>query len=570
MMKKVCLIVLGGIIVFAFLLCMPIVEAQGTILDGEAPEKRLSESSLSDDSQVMADPSIDESQQSEDSRFKEEKNLELEDEVRKDDSDEEGFVSQDTGIWGNVPWKWEEETATLTLQGGSAGTVATAPWKAYPAVQKIIVEDKVMLQANAANLFSNLTSLTQVDALSFDTSQVTVMDFLFANCTSLSVLNLNGWDTRNVRTVNRTFHNMTDLVELDLSSWNTTNLASVSTNSWFIFEARNLRTIHLGENTTFLHMGSSSPRFPSEVPSNEYTGNWVHTKDQFGNQVEERVVAPRSSLLSAFYDGSQPGTYVLEKWQTITINPIDQKGNFLTEKQTIRGGYLEDYSIIPPSVLGWHFDYSDWPLQGRFTGETTEVNLFYRLNETSILDPINPEVEITPELMPELPKETQSFRIDFVPTILFGTQKITIHEQEYYAGALKINGSNEERPNFVQVSNFDRTITSWTLSVRQESQFQTSEGDLLLGASLSFKNAELISIHDQKVPTDYPTQVELFPEETSLLFKTIAEEGAGTWIYRFGDSKTMSESIQLTVPGNTMPNSKEYNTTIIWTISAIP
>ncbi|MBV6372944.1 hypothetical protein A5885_001622 [Enterococcus sp. 8E11_MSG4843] len=569
-MKKVCLIVLGGIIVFAFLLCMPIVEAQGTILDGEAPEKRLSESSLSDDSQVMADPAIDESQQSEDSRFKEEKNLELEDEVRKDDSEDERFVSQDTGIWGNVSWEWEEETVTLTLQGGNAGTVAAAPWKTYSSVQKIIVQDRITLQSNAANLFSNLTSLTYVDALSFDTSQVTTMDFLFANCTSLSVLNLNGWDTRNVRTVNRTFHNMTELVELDLSSWNTTNLASVSSNSWFIFEARNLRTIHLGENTTFLHMGSSSPRFPSEVPSNEYTGNWVHTKDQFGNQVGERVVAPRSSLLSAFYDGSQPGTYVLEKWQTITINPIDQKGNFLTEKQTIRGGYLEDYSIIPPSVLGWHFDYSDWSLQERFTGETTEVNLFYRLNETSILDPINPEVEITPELMPELPKETQRFRIDFVPFILFGTQNITTHEQEYYAGTLKINGSNEERPNFVQVSNFDRTITSWTLSVRQESQFQTSEGDLLLGASLSFKNAELISIHDQKVPTDYPTQVELVPEETSLLFKTIAEEGAGTWIYRFGDSKTMSESIKLTVPGSTMPNSKEYNTTIIWTINAIP
>lgn len=550
-MKKDCLIVLSGVIVFALLLCIPIVEAKDTMFDEPAPEKTLSAPSLSDDSRVMADPAIA-------------------DEIRKDDPEEKEVVPQDTGIWGNVPWEWNEEMATLTLQGGNAGTVAAAPWKTYSSVQKIIVQERITLQSNAANLFSNLASVSYIDTLSFDTSQVTTMDFLFANCPALSVLDLNGWDTRNVRTVNRTFHNMTELVELDLSSWNTTNLSTVSSNSWFVFEARNLKTIHLGENTTFLHMGTGSPRFPSGAPSNEYTGNWVHTKDQFGNQVEERVVAPRSSLLSTFYDGSQPGTYVLEKWQTITINPIDQKGNFLTEKQTIRGGYLEDYSIIPPSVLGWHFDYSDWPLQGRFIGEITEANLFYLLNETSILDPINPEVEITPDLMPELPKETQSFRIDFVPTILFGTQKITIHEQEYYAGALKINGSNEERPNFVQVSNFDRTITSWTLSVRQESQFQTREGDLLLGASLSFNHAELISIHDQKVPTEYPTQVALVPEETSLLFKTIAEEGAGTWIYRFGDSKTMSESIKLTVPGSTMPNSKEYNTTIIWTINAIP
>nr|WP_216682922.1 BspA family leucine-rich repeat surface protein [Enterococcus innesii] len=219
-----------------------------------------------------------------------------------------------TGTWGSVSWEWNSETSTITLQGGNAGTVAAAPWKTYTNVQSIVVEDTVVLQANAANLFQNLKSLTYIDTLSFDTSQVTTLDFLFADSDSLEVLNLNGWNTSNVTSINRTFHNMTSLVELDISSWNMTNVRNSSANSWFIFEARNLRTIHLGVNTTFLHMGSSSrPVFQSGAPSAEYTGNWLYLKDQNGNDPEERVVTARRTLLNTFYDGSKPGTYVLEK-----------------------------------------------------------------------------------------------------------------------------------------------------------------------------------------------------------------------------------------------------------------
>ncbi len=226
-----------------------------------------------------------------------------------------------TGTWGSVSWEWNSETSTITLQGGNAGTVAAAPWKTYTNVQSIVVEDTVVLQANAANLFQNLKSLTYIDTLSFDTSQVTTLDFLFADSDSLEVLNLNGWNTSNVTSINRTFHNMTSLVELDISSWNMTNVRNSSANSWFIFEARNLRTIHLGVNTTFLHMGSSSrPVFQSGAPSAEYTGNWLYLKDQNGNDPEERVVTARRTLLNTFYDGSKPGTYVLEKKSFSTSN----------------------------------------------------------------------------------------------------------------------------------------------------------------------------------------------------------------------------------------------------------
>ncbi|MCU6167538.1 WxL domain-containing protein, partial [Enterobacter roggenkampii] len=163
----------------------------------------------------------------------------------------------------------------------------------------------------------------------------------------------------------------------------------------------------------------------------------------------------------------------MEKWRTIEISPIDNTGNLVGAKQTIRGGYFEDYEISPPSILGWTFDHSDEALIGRFTTEQAEVNLVYRLNDATILDPLNPEEEITPEQMPELPETLESFRIDYAPALSFGTQKISNKKEEYYAEALRVDGSIDARPNFVQISNFDRSTTSWSLSIRQESQFHT-------------------------------------------------------------------------------------------------
>lgn len=192
------------------------------------------------------------------------------------------------------------------------------------------------------------------------------------------------------------------------------------------------------------------------------------------------------------------------------------------------------------------------------------------MNTPTILDPIDPEEEIRPEEVPELSKALESFRIDFVPAFSFGRQNISTQDKVYTADALKIEETNKQRPNFVQISNFDREISSWNLSVRQEKQFQTSEGDLLLGASLRFVNTELISIHNQVPPADYPREVELIPGETSQLFKVDTGAAAGTWIYRFGNQESKAESVRLTILGDTMPSARNYQTKFIWTISTTP
>lgn len=536
----------------------------------EDPTDEVIDSSVSEESQ-MPEPSTEH----EESTTEESIEISIDETIDIEKSEvetvEEETLPQVTGTWGDVPWEWDDSTATITLQGGNAGTVATAPWKTYTEVQRIIAEETVVLQANASSLFASLRSLTYLEVSSFDTSQVTNLSFLFQGCSSLEVLNLNGWDTSRVGTINRTFHDMPSLIELDISSWDMMSAWDSSVNSWFIYGASNLRTIHLGEKTTFLSLSSSSrPVFIASAPSEEYTGNWIYLKDQNGNPIEERVATTRTNLLHTFYDGSKPGTYTLEKWRTIEINPIDNNGNLVGAKQTLRGGYFEDYEIIPPSILGWSFDLSDKDLTGRFSTEQSEVNLVYRLNDATVLDPLNPEEEINPEQMPELAEELESFRIDYVPALSFGTQKISNKKEEYYAESLKVDGSIEDRPNFVQISNFDRSTTSWILSVRQESQFHTDDGEELMGAYLSFINAELVSVHDQRTPSEYLDEFELIPGKSSQLIKANTGEGVGTWIYRFGNTESKDNSVKLTVPGNATPSAKEYTTKLTWTISAVP
>lgn len=487
-----------------------------------------------------------------------------------------------TGTWGSVSWVWDSQNATLILQGGNAGSVDTAPWKIYTAVQSIIVEGTVVLQPNAANLFQNLKNLTSIDALSFDTSQVTTFDFMFANTESLEILNLNGWDTRNVRSINRTFHHMTSLVELDISSWNMNSVGSASTNSWFIFEARNLRTIHLGEDTTFLHMSSSArPVFSTEVPSIEYTGNWYHSKDHLGNEPEERVVTPRRTLLTTFYDGSKPGTYQLEKKvsQPITVKFLDINGNELSPSITLEGEFGSQYNTEAKEISGWTVIELPSNASGVFTEEVQEVIYRYEVISVTPVDPLQPEVEVDPENKPELPDNQGLLSIDFVSSFNFGTQTISVQNQIYYAKPQRIFHSNEttytfeKRPNYVQISDrrSEDEQNGWQLAITQQGQFKTQEGRELEGASIQFTNQQLQTAQGGKEPELLQEEaVVLVPNMKQLLVKAASKTGTGTWVYRFGDQHSANKSVLLEVPSGTNAEVASYTTIFVWELSTVP
>jgi|GEM_PF-1482595 len=138
-------------------------------------------------------------------------------------------IDLESGVWGTVPWTWNEETKTIELEAGNASTVATAPWKTYTSVSNIIVNDTVVLPEDCALLFSGITGLINVEnSENFDTSNVTSMNRMFQGASNLTEIDVSRWDTSNVIDMSYMFDYASGLTKLDVSSWNTSNVIDMS------------------------------------------------------------------------------------------------------------------------------------------------------------------------------------------------------------------------------------------------------------------------------------------------------------------------------------------------------
>ncbi|CAD5901549.1 conserved exported hypothetical protein [Carnobacterium maltaromaticum] len=230
----------------------------------------------------------------------------------------------------------------------------------------------------------------------------------------------------------------------------------------------------------------------------------------------------------------------------------------------------DSYFTVGNTVTAYAF------LEGKSDTDSTVVQ--ERLAPPNPLDPLNPDLEVDPENKPNLPEEQGQLSIDFISQFNFGTQSISTQDKTYYVNSQRLLNEDgtvnntEERPNFVQVS--DRRPSNqrggWELSLSQESQFSTSDGKELVGAQLQLANAELISPQENSNPSFVETLQNLIPGVRQPLIIAEGDEGQGTWVYRFGDSTTGSESVKLQVPKGSNPNAESYSTTLNWELSAIP
>lgn len=230
----------------------------------------------------------------------------------------------------------------------------------------------------------------------------------------------------------------------------------------------------------------------------------------------------------------------------------------------------DSYFTVGNTVTAYAF------LEGK--SDTASTIVQERIAPPNPLDPLNPDVEVDPENKPNLPEEQGQLSIDFISQFNFGTQSISTQDKTYYANSQRLlNGDGtvnetDERPNFIQVS--DRRSSDqrggWELSLSQESQFSTSDGKELIGAQLQLANAELISPQENSEPNFVESLQNLIPGVRQPLIRAEGDEGQGTWIYRFGDSTTGSESVKLQVPKGSNANAESYSTTLNWELSAIP
>ena len=166
--------------------------------------------------------------------------------------------------------------------------------------------------------------------------------------------------------------------------------------------------------------------------------------------------------------------------------------------------------------------------------------------------------------------------IDFASSLIFGEAEISHEDATYYAKPQTFtqdDGTTVDRPNFIQVTDKRGTFEGWTLKVKQENQFAVKDDPTkeLTGAQLSFTNGNLVSSTDAQYAPKFQKSFDLIPGQAQIApVEAAADQGMGTWIYRFGDDKDMAKSIALSVPGKTPKMAKAYTTALTWSLESTP
>ncbi|MHC5228995.1 WxL domain-containing protein [Enterococcus sp. LJL99] len=219
-----------------------------------------------------------------------------------------------------------------------------------------------------------------------------------------------------------------------------------------------------------------------------------------------------------------------------------------------------------------------------------------------VVDPENPQNNVDPG---ESPKTSGDLRIDFVPQLNFGSNKLSTKDEVYFGNAQLFHGETGARGNFVQVSDYRGTGSGWLLQVKQETQFknESAKNKELKGAVISFDQSWTNSVRSANQAPIVSKDIVRIDHigETYNLAEAKQGTGEGTWSIVFGASiqnkndrkNTLSprmkptgepeldpvfenkpiyknEALSLAVPGNTKKDAVNYQTVITWILSELP
>lgn len=202
-------------------------------------------------------------------------------------------------------------------------------------------------------------------------------------------------------------------------------------------------------------------------------------------------------------------------------------------------------------------------------------------------DPTNPVEPVDPT-DPDGPNPGTDgpLSIDYASSLDFGVNKITNKDEIYYARAQQFKDGRAAAPNYVQVSDNRGNNAGWTLKVKQNGQFKAANtlNDTLTGSAVKLVNPTVASNSTAVFPTAAAT-IELDPAGTeSLVMSAKADQGAGTYVDRWGTAETVKETdkdgnevdakvnkaITLAVPGSTPKDAVKYSTSLTWSLSDVP
>ena len=222
--------------------------------------------------------------------------------------------------------------------------------------------------------------------------------------------------------------------------------------------------------------------------------------------------------------------------------------------------------------------------------------------EQQVVDPENPQEKVDPG---ESPNTSGDLRIDFVPQLNFGRNKISSKDEIYLGNAQLFHGETGARGNFVQVSDYRGTGSGWLLQVKQETQFrnESAKNKELNGAVISFNQSWTNSTRPENESPIVSKDIVHIDNIGEMYNLAEAKKGTGegTWSISFGasiqnkndqknslsprvnpdgepeldsnfDNKPIykNEALSLSIPGNTKKDSVNYQTVITWILSELP
>ncbi|GHU35463.1 cell surface protein [Bacilli bacterium] len=232
---------------------------------------------------------------------------------------------------------------------------------------------------------------------------------------------------------------------------------------------------------------------------------------------------------------------------------------------------------------------------------TTSANLTLQAGTgpNTPLDPDDPDKEVDPIDDPVL-GTPGNITVDYGSTFQFGTQFISTQEETYYAHpdlvVDKLTSTTKIVPLYSQVTDQSGDLAGWTLTLTQKDDLHlatgtsTDPGYALTGAQIKFTGGQIVGGNNLTTgtPTDVAVSGTLTPGVATQLVAAGANEGAGTWLYKFGGvtdydassvdtatptdkSKIASQSpISLTVPSGLIQKAASYSTELYWSLQAVP
>jgi surface protein len=303
-----------------------------------------------------------------------------------------------TGSWGAVQWLWEEATRTITLSGGTAGSVDSAPWKTYTDVLKIVVEGRVVLPSDSSYLFSRLSNLEIIDqAGSFDTSNVTTMFAMFQETSSLTMLDVSNWDTSSVTTMISMFNLASSLTELDVSNWDTSSVTHMST---MFHQASSLTTLDVSnwDTSSVTHMNwifSWASNLIELDVSNWDTSNVTHMGWMFSNatrlielDVSNWDTSSVTHMSGMFQQASSLTTLDVSNWDTSSVTHMTAmflQASSLTELDVSNwdtSSVTDMNSMFQQASSLTTLDFSNWDT----SSVTTMISMFQQASSLTTLD----------------------------------------------------------------------------------------------------------------------------------------------------------------------------------------